>query len=84
MAKCIRVVGHGVPVRMSDDDAFQIVERDLDGEYCSKRFFKEWYGPSADFPEKAVREELRARLVTGAITMTKTLARNLQHSRKVW
>lgn len=43
MAKCIRVVGQGVPVRMSDDDAFQVVVRDHDGEYCSKKLFKEWY-----------------------------------------
>lgn len=40
MAKCIRVVGQGVPVRMSDADAFQIVERDKDGEYCPKSVVK--------------------------------------------
>lgn len=41
--KCIRVVGQGVPIRMSDEDAFQWVERDGDGEYCSKSFWKEWH-----------------------------------------
>jgi hypothetical protein len=42
--KCIRLVGQGVPVRVSDAEAFQIVERDDgDGEYCSKSFFKDWY-----------------------------------------
>lgn len=41
--KCVRIVGQGVPVRLSDEDAFQIVERDLDGEYCSKSFWKQWY-----------------------------------------
>lgn len=43
MAKCIRVVGQGVPVRMSDEKAFQWVIRDGDGEYCSKSFWKEWH-----------------------------------------
>jgi hypothetical protein len=46
MAKCFRVVGQGVPVRMSDEDAFQVVVRDHDGEYCSKRFFKDWLRPA--------------------------------------
>jgi hypothetical protein len=41
--KCVRVVGQGVPVRMSDADAFQIVHIDHDGEYCSKSFWKKWY-----------------------------------------
>lgn len=43
MAKCVRIVGQGVPVRMSDDDAFTIVHRDLDGEYCPKSFWQKWY-----------------------------------------
>lgn len=48
MAKCFRVVGQGVPLRTSDEDAFQVVERDHDGEYCSKAFFKEWYQPAVE------------------------------------
>jgi hypothetical protein len=40
--KCVQVVGQGIPVRLSDDDAFQIVRRDFDGEYCPKRVFKEY------------------------------------------
>lgn len=52
--KCIRAVGQGVPVRMSDDDAFQIVERDRDGEYCSKNFYKKWYA-GTDTPPARVR-----------------------------
>lgn len=82
MAKCIRVVGQGVPVRMSDEDAFQVVVRDGDGEYCPKSFFKKWYSPSAEFPDKAVKEPLRARLVGSKITKVDTLARELQHSRR--
>lgn len=42
MAKCIRLVGQGVPARMSDDDAFQVVERDGDGQYCPKDLWKDW------------------------------------------
>lgn len=49
--KCVRIVGQGVPVRMSDTDAFTIVHVDKDGEYCSKTFWKQWYdrnkGPRA-------------------------------------
>ncbi len=41
--KCVRIVGQGVPVRVSDEEAFQIVHRDKDGEYCSKSFYKEWH-----------------------------------------
>lgn len=77
MAKCIRVVGQGVPVRMSDDDAFQVVVRDGDGEYCSKRFFKDWKRPAEG--DTGIRK-----LVGNKISETRTLARNLQHSRKGW
>lgn len=41
--KCVRVVGQGIPVRMSNEDAFQIVDRDRDGEYCPKDFWRRWY-----------------------------------------
>lgn len=41
--KCIRVVGQGVPCRVTNEVAFRVVDLDKDGEYCSKRFFKEWY-----------------------------------------
>jgi hypothetical protein len=43
MAKCVQVVGQGVPSRLSDDDAFQIVERDHDGQYCSKAIWRNFY-----------------------------------------
>lgn len=45
MAKCVRLVGQGVPVRVSNEEAFQIVERGKDGEYCPKSFFKDWHRP---------------------------------------
>jgi hypothetical protein len=48
MAKCVQFVGQGVPVRCTDDEAFQIVERDLDGQYCSKGFWRKWYAGILD------------------------------------
>jgi hypothetical protein len=81
MAKCFRVVGQGVPVRMSDDDAHQVVVRDGDGEYCSKRFWRTWYAPNPDFPDKPVRDALRAKLVGNKITPTPSLSRQLQYAR---
>lgn len=76
MAKCIQVVGQGVPVRLSDEDAFQVVERDHDGQYCSKNFFKKWYVANG--------EPLIAKLVGSKITPTSTLHFNAQHSRKAY
>lgn len=48
MAKCVRIVGQGIPIRMSDDDAFTIVHRDLDGEYCPKSFWKSYIDNNHD------------------------------------
>lgn len=66
MAKCIQVVGQGIEVRMSNEDAFQVVERDRDGQYCSKRLFKDAYKD---------REPKLAKLVGNKITLVSTLAR---------
>ena len=41
--KCIQIVGQGVPVRLTDADAHQIVVLDHDGEYCPKHVWKAWY-----------------------------------------
>lgn len=71
MAKCIRIVGQGVPVRMSDADAFQVVVRDKDGEYCSKNF---WKGDG--------RERTIVALVGSKISETQTLHFNAQHKRR--
>lgn len=43
MAKCVQVVGQGVPVRCTDAEAREIVVKDHDGEYCSKSVWKEWW-----------------------------------------
>jgi hypothetical protein len=40
MAKCFQLVGQGTPVRMSDADAFQIVNRESDGQYCPKSVWR--------------------------------------------
>jgi hypothetical protein len=74
MAKCIRVVGQGVPVRMSDADAFQVVIRDLDGEYCTKQFWRDWYMTKPD--------GMIGKLINGRITQALTLSRQLQYKRE--
>jgi hypothetical protein len=76
MAKCFRVVGQGVPVRMSDDDAFQVVIRDGDGEYCSKKFWRDWY------MDKPTMDGMIGRLVGTTITPVETLSRQLQYKRE--
>lgn len=43
MAKCVQVVGQGIPIRVSDDFAIQLVRRDLDASYCPKRVWREFY-----------------------------------------
>lgn len=79
MAKCFRVVGQGIPVRMSDEDAFQVVDRDFDGEYCPKHVWKE--RRASDY---CVREgdNCLAKLVGDRISETRTLARSDQHARR--
>lgn len=49
--KCVRVVGQGVPVRMPSEYAYTLVEKDHDGEYCTKKFWRDWHrkaGTEAD------------------------------------
>lgn len=41
--KCVRIVGQGVPVRLTDAVARRVVEKEGDGEFCPKSFFKAWY-----------------------------------------
>jgi len=40
--KTVRMVGQGIPVRLSDDVAYQIVVVDKDGEYCPKSVYKDY------------------------------------------
>jgi len=79
MAKCIQLVGQGVPVRMSDEDAFQVVERDHDGQYCPKRVWKEERASEYRVKEG---DNCLAKLVGDRITATRTLARSDQHARR--
>jgi len=48
---CVRVVGQGVPVRLSREDAHRLVALDHDGEYCKKSFFKQWRKDYDNHPE---------------------------------
>ena len=41
--KCVQLVGQGVPVRVSDEDAYQLVVIDKDAEYCPKWIWKQHY-----------------------------------------
>jgi hypothetical protein len=38
--KCVQIVGQGVPIRLSNDDAHRIVAINHDGQYCPKSVFK--------------------------------------------
>lgn len=78
MAKCFQVVGQGVPVRMSDANAFQIVDRDKDGQYCSKKLWKEHR--DGDYCVSEGDNGLR-KLVGSTISKTGTLQRHDQHKR---
>jgi hypothetical protein len=58
--KCIRLVGQGVPVRLRNAEADKIVRVDKDGEYCTKRVFKD-YGASQNAPPSTIEASERAR-----------------------
>jgi hypothetical protein len=64
---------------MSDADALQIVDRDHDGEYCSK-FVWRMERDSAYRVERG--DNCLRKLVGTAITPTASLQRNLQHKRR--
>jgi hypothetical protein len=44
--KCVCQIGQGVPVRMTDAEAAELVAEG-DGEYCSKGFWKTWWDTDA-------------------------------------
>jgi hypothetical protein len=78
MAKCFRVVGQGVPVRTSDDDAHRVVVLEGDGEYCPKHVWK----AERDSAYRVERGDNCLRKCVGArIVETDTLHRNMQHKR---
>jgi len=45
--KCVQIVGQGVPIRVSDKEAAQLVKIG-DGQYCSKSFYKNWYNKNKE------------------------------------
>ena len=79
MAKCFQVVGQGVPVRMSDADAFQVADRDHDGQYCPKSV---WRAERASAYRVERGDNCLRKLVGNKITPTASLQRNLQHKRR--
>lgn len=52
--KCVQVVGQGIPHRMRDHDAAQLVAEG-DAEYCSKSVWKEFHDNNADEAFRARR-----------------------------
>lgn len=81
MAKCFQVVGQGVPVRMSDEDAFQIVDRDHDGQYCPKHV---WKAERASAYRTKQGDNCLRKLEGRKIVETSTLARYYEHARRGW
>lgn len=85
MAKCFRVVGQGIPVRMSDADAFEVVVRDHDGEYCPKHV---WKAERASAYRVERGDACLRKLVTNDVTVkpvispTGTLQTHHQHKRR--
>lgn len=79
MAKCFQVVGQGIPVRMSDADAFQIVDREYDGQYCPKHVWKE-HRASAYNVERG--SNCLHKLSGKNIVKAETLHFNVQHKRR--
>jgi hypothetical protein len=78
MAKCFQLVGQGVPVRMSDADAFQVVVRDHDGQYCPKSV---WKRERASAYRTKQGDNCIAKLVGDKISDTDTLHFNAQRKR---
>lgn len=48
--KCVQIVGQGVPVRLSNDDAHRVVAVEHDGQYCPKSVFKKYRAEHPDHP----------------------------------
>lgn len=80
MAKCFQVVGQGVPVRMSDADALQIVERDQDGQYCPKSVWKR--ERDGDYRTEQGDTCLYKLGANGRLVSVSTLQFNAQHKRR--
>lgn len=49
-SKCVQVVGQGIPVRLTNMSAHQLVAVDHDGEYCPKRVFKLYRTQHPEYP----------------------------------
>lgn len=58
MVKTVLKNGSDVPRRFSDDDAYQIVHVNHDGEYCSKQYWKK-FKQAGDNDEKPKKKQNR-------------------------
>lgn len=61
--KCVRIVGQGVPVRVTDEVARRVVEQEHDGEYCPKSFFKDWYARNTAVTRESATDYTGKRLL---------------------
>lgn len=80
MAKCFQLVGQGIPVRMSNADAFQIVDRDKDGQYCPKSVWKK--RRASDYCVENNDNCLGKLMPNGRIVATETLHFNAQRKKR--
>lgn len=80
MAKCCKMVGRDIPLRMSDDDAFQVV-RDGDGQYCAKGL---WKRTMANEHDPNYRFTGLAKLSERRIVEVDTLQTHAQRKRGSW
>lgn len=53
--KCVQVVGQGVPIRVSEDDAQALVNIG-DAQYCPRHVWREFYDHSTFWQEKGGRQ----------------------------
>lgn len=57
--KCVQIVGQGIPVRLTNEDARRVVEVDKDGQYCPKHVFKKFW---AECPDEAAKAAMLKKL----------------------
>ncbi len=83
MAKCFQVVGQGVAVRMSDDDAHEVVVRDGDGQYCPKHVWREGRASAyrVEQDDNCLRKLRAGPKGKRIISPVETLARHDQHKK---
>lgn len=51
--KCIQLLGQGIPIRVTNDDADFLVRTDHDAEFCPKSVFKEYRKAHPEHPARS-------------------------------